>query len=178
MTLLRRLRRQGGYSLIELVVVMVILLAILGALTTIYVQGSRAELDLNKRFRAQIDAGVALDRLRRDVHCADDLTPTGAAASITLTLPAQCTGAGTISWCTVGSGTRYALYRASGSTCDATAKLYADYLTSGTVFDYTAPVAGTSLGKLHVDLPVNVDPTRSVDRYELIDDIVLRNTSR
>ena len=36
----------------------------------------------------------------------------------------------------------------------------------------------TSLALLHVDLPVNLKPSRTVDLYELADDIVLRNSSR
>jgi hypothetical protein len=34
------------------------------------------------------------------------------------------------------------------------------------------------LAKLHVDIPVNVKPAKTVERYELVDDIVLRNSSR
>jgi hypothetical protein len=67
--------------------------------------------------------------------------------------------------------------------------LWADYLvptttapTCGTptalcVFVYTAGSA-TSLAKLHVDLPVNLQPSNAVDLYELADDVVLRNSSR
>lgn len=36
----------------------------------------------------------------------------------------------------------------------------------------------TSLATLRVDFPVNVKPKRTVDVYELVDDIVLRNSSR
>ena len=67
--------------------------------------------------------------------------------------------------------------------------MWADYLvpasgaaTCGTptalcVFSYTAQ-SMSSLANLHVDLPVNVSPSRTVDRYELADDIVLRNSNR
>lgn len=181
--MIRRLRRcaasERGYSLIELVTVMLILGVVLGGLTTAFVQGSNAELDLNRRFQAQVNATVGLDRLRRDVHCANSITPVGASSSITLTLPAGCAGGvGTLSWCTVGSGSRYALYRMAGATCDETGKLYADYLTSTSVFTYSEPVAATSLAKLHVDLPINVEPSKAVGDYELVDDIVLRNSLR
>ena len=50
----RAVRREDGTSLIELVTVMLILGTILGALTTAFVQGSRAELDSNNRFQAQL----------------------------------------------------------------------------------------------------------------------------
>lgn len=180
MRLLRRLARaQAGYSLIELLTVMVILLTILGGLTTVFVQGTNAELHLNNRFQAQLNAKAALDQLRREVHCASSITPTGASALVTITLPSGCPGGGgTVTWCTVGSGSRYALYRAAGSTCDATGRLYTDYLTTATVFTYSDPIAGTSLAKLHIDLPVSVDPTKPLDTFELVGDIVLRNSLR
>lgn len=181
---MRRLRRvvlgEGGHSLIELVVVMGILGTVLGGLTTLFVQGSNAELDLNLRFQAQQNAALALRKLRAEVHCTSSVTPAGASSTITLTLPAQCPigGGGTASWCTVGSGSRYALYRKAGATCDASGELVADYLTTGTVFTYTGQVTGTSLAKLRVDLPVNVRPSRPVLQYRLVDEIVLRNSTR
>ncbi len=177
-----RLRRdEGGYSLIELVTVMLILSTILGALTTLFVSSSNSELRLNNRFQAQLNAAIALDRLRKDVHCAQSITPTGAASSITLTQPSQCSGGGgQVSWCTVASGSKYNLYRkqGTGGTCgDTTYVKEAESLTLANVFTFTAQVASTSLAKLHVDIPVNVS-SHSVDQYELADDIVLRNSSR
>ena len=172
----RRLRRlvrgESGYSLVELLTVMVILGTILGALTTVFVQGSNAQVEANRRFQAQLQATVSFDRLRRDVHCASSASTAG--STITLT---GC-GTGSVSWCTVGSGTRYALYRQAGATCNSTGKLYADYLISSAIFTYAAPVAGTSLAKVHADIRVNVVPARAVDTFELVDDIVLRNSVR
>ena len=60
---------ERGYSLIELLTVMLILSTILGGLTQLFVSGSNAELDTNRRFQAQQSARVALDRMRRDIHC-------------------------------------------------------------------------------------------------------------
>jgi len=50
---------------------------------------------------------------------------------------------------------------------------------SGTlcIFTYVAQ-STSSLAKLHVDFPVNVKPSKSVELYELADDIVLRNSTR
>jgi prepilin-type N-terminal cleavage/methylation domain-containing protein len=179
----RRLRRacarQEGLTLIELLIVLVVLGTILGALTTVFANSTSGEADLNSRFQAQMQAQPALDKLRRDVRCASAVTPTGAASSVTLTLPSSCsTGSGQVSWCAVGSGTRYALYREAGATCDSSGSLVADYLVSSSVFTYTAPVSGTSLGKLQVDLQVNVTPGRSSTGYELTDTIAALNTGR
>jgi prepilin-type N-terminal cleavage/methylation domain-containing protein len=180
---MRRLRRlvssQGGYSLIELVTVMIILSIILTGVTQAFVSGQTAEVTMNNRFQAQLHAALALGRLRKDVHCASVISPVGAAASITLTQPTGCTGGGgQISWCTVGSGSRYGLYRKAGASCDSAGLLVADYLTSASIFTYTAQVASTSLGKLHVDMPVNITPSTGTNVYDLVDDIVLKNSTR
>jgi hypothetical protein len=42
---------------------------------------------------------------------------------------------------------------------------------------YTAP-SGGNLGTLSVDLPVDLTPSDTKQRYDLKDDIVLRNTAR
>lgn len=61
---------QAGYTLVELLAVMLILGIVLTGLTTAFVSGSHAELTLNRRFQAQQQARLALDRIRSDVHCA------------------------------------------------------------------------------------------------------------
>lgn len=186
--LLRRLRHEGGFSLIEMLTVLVIMGVVMTSLTTVFVAASNSETDMNNRFQAQLTSRLALDKLRREVHCASVVTPTGVASSVTLTLPSYCkTGSGSITWCTRNVSTnRYGLYRVPGTTCTG-GVMWADYLvSSGTVsacsgalciFDYTAQ-STASLAKLHVDLPVNVKPAKTVERYELVDDIALRNSTR
>jgi prepilin-type N-terminal cleavage/methylation domain-containing protein len=172
-----KLAREDGYTLIELLIVLMILASVVGSLTTLFVHASNAELDLNNRFQAQQNARLALDKLRREGHCASQAS-VASSNSVTLTLASYCpTGNGSVTWCTVGSGTRYALYRKTGTTCDATGVKWADYLTTGAVFAYT-PQSTTSLAKLRVDFPINVKPNKSVDSYELVDEIALRNSLR
>lgn len=172
-----KLARQDGYTIIELLVSLAILGAVMGAVTVLFVQASTAEIDLQQRFEAQQSGRLALDKLRRETHCASAAS-VATASSVTLTLATYCpTGTGSVTWCTVGSGTRFALRRKVGTTCDATGVLWADYLTTGNVFTYT-PQSTTSLAKLHVDFPINVKPSKSVLKYELVDDIVLRNSTR
>jgi prepilin-type N-terminal cleavage/methylation domain-containing protein len=172
-----KVARQDGYTIIELLISMAILGVVMGAVTVLFVQASTAELDLQNRFQAQQSARLALDKLRRETHCASAAS-VATSTSVTLTLATYCpTGSGSVTWCTVGSGNRFALRRKVGTTCDGAGVLWADYLTSGNVFSYT-PQSTTSLAKLHVDFPVNVKPSKSVQAYELVDDIVLRNSTR
>jgi prepilin-type N-terminal cleavage/methylation domain-containing protein len=186
--LLRALRGERGYSLIEMLIVLSIMSVVMGALTTVFVQASNSELDMNNRFQAQQESRLALDKMRREVHCGSVATPAGSSSSVTLTLPAYCkTGSGSITWCTRNVSTnRYALYRVVGATCSGGVK-WADYLVptssatvcSGTLCIFTYQAQSTSsLAKLHVDFPVNVKPSKSVELYELADDIVLRNSTR
>jgi prepilin-type N-terminal cleavage/methylation domain-containing protein len=173
--LLRVVRGQAGYSMVELVVVMIILGTVLAGLTTAFVGGSKAEVEANRRVQAQIQAAAAFDRLRRDVHCASSATISGA----TMTL-SGC-GSGSVDWsastsstCTATGYTLYALSR----TFNSVSKQYADCLTSSSIFAYVAPVAGTSLAKVHAVITANVNPGKSVDTFQLQDDIVMRNSLR
>ena len=183
-----RLRSERGYTLVEMLTVLVIMGVVMGGLTTVFVSATNSEADMNNRFQAQLNARLALDKMRREIHCASVATPTGVSSSITITLPSYCkTGSGSITWCTRSVSTnRYALYRVAGTTCSG-GVLWADYLTPSSsasvcsgalcIFNYAAQ-STTSLAKLSVDLPVNIKPAKTVDLYELQDAIVLRNSSR
>jgi prepilin-type N-terminal cleavage/methylation domain-containing protein len=187
----RRLASERGYSLSEMLVVLVILGIVLGALTQLFVSASTAEVDMTKRFEAQQDMRLALDKLRREIHCASSVTGAPPTSSIIIALGSYCPSNGTgaaaqITWCTKdkngnappGAGAPYTLWRYVGTTCSGTGRKWADYLTTGQVFTgYIAPASG-SLGKLSVNLPVDLTPNDLKQRYTLQDDIVLRNTPR
>ena len=175
MSRLRRLLAcERGFSLVELLQVTVILAVVLGALTTIFVRAMNSEVEMNRRFQAQQEARLAVDKMRREIHCASSVTPIGASNSITITLPAQCPSAGgsqaNIVYDTQFVSTnRYRLRRAGVKI--------ADYITAATVFDYTAPATG-KLANLRVDLPVNLNPAETGKTWRLVGDMVLRNTTR
>ena len=188
MSCLPRLRGERGYTLVEMLTVLVIMSVVMTSLTTVFVQASNSETDMNNRFQAQLTARLALDKMRREVHCASVATPAGPSSSVTITLASYCkTGSGSITWCTRSSGTNtYALYRVVGTTCSGGVKWADNLVPSATatacsgalcIFNYTAQSL-TSLAKLGVDFPVNVKPSRTVGTYELKDDIVLRNSTR
>lgn len=181
MSIFLRLRRrvpngQAGYTLLELVTVMAILGAITGGITTLFLQATTAEFDMNRRFQAQQTARVATDRMRREIHCANAITPTGVSSSITVTLPAQCPSAGgsqtdvTYDMNQIVAGERYQLRRNS--------VVLADFSTIQNAFNYVPPVPDTSLGKLTVTLPINTEPSNGEKEWRLVADIVLRNTTR
>lgn len=181
---LRRLRNdENGMSVVEMLTVMVILGVVLGGVVSLFTAGLNSDADLNRRFQSQTDARTALDRMRRDAHAACGVTGGYSTASVTFVFPANSCASGTssISWCTSGSGTRYKLYRTASATCSVTGPMYADYLTTGSVFTYVAqntPAGSYTLARLHVDVPVNRLPSRSTDKYELVDDLVFRNSPR
>jgi prepilin-type N-terminal cleavage/methylation domain-containing protein len=180
----RRLRSRGGYTLVELVVVLSLFLIVTTSLVSLFTAGAKAEVDLNRRFQAQQNARLALDRLRRELHCANGITPgadgdaDGNVASISVTLPSQCPtaqgAARTVVYDTnqVSAG-RWTVRR----TMEGAAVVIADYITNDDIFKYTAP-SPAARGLLHVDLPVNVDPNEGWKQWRLVDDIVLRNTLR
>ncbi len=170
----RLLASERGYTLIELLQVTVILGVILAAITTLFVRASIAEVDMNRRFQAQQEARLAVDRMRREIHCASLVSPTGTSSSITVTLPSGCPTVGgapsTVVYDTLlVSAGRYQLRRAGVRV--------ADYVTAANVFTYTAQ-STSGLGKLNVNLPVNLKPTDTGKEWRLDADIVLRNTTR
>jgi type II secretory pathway pseudopilin PulG len=175
---LARAHENKGITVIEVLTVLIILGTVLGALTTLFVRGLNAELEANNRFRAQDQARLAVDRMRRELHCANAITAT--ATSVTATLAGTCpTAIGGASTSVVYSmqnvsTNRYRLRRAANGGAAATV---ADYLTSQNAFTYAAP-STTSLGKLNVDFRVNIKPAQTWKTWHLVTDIVLRNTTR
>jgi prepilin-type N-terminal cleavage/methylation domain-containing protein len=182
----RRLRaEQRGYSLSEMLVVLAIIGIAMGALTQLFVSASTAQVDMTRRFEAQQDMRLALDKLRREIHCANKVTGSlpPATSSIVISLGSYCPTNGTgsdvdVTWCTKGSGSRFALWRYNGTACSGTGRKEADYLTIDEIFTDYVPAASGGLGKLSVILPVDLTPSDAKASYVLKDDIALRNTLR
>jgi Tfp pilus assembly protein PilW len=181
----RRLAGESGYSIVELLTVVTILSIIIGALTTLFVSASKGELDMNRRFQAQQEARLAIDKLRREVHCATSVTPSGSSSAVTVTIPAACPtahGFTSIQWCVIAPpgawAGRYALYRSTAATCTtSTGVKWADYLTTQQIFNYTVQ-SSQSLSSLGVSLVVDVRKDSAQGTFKLNDNIVLRNSSR
>jgi prepilin-type N-terminal cleavage/methylation domain-containing protein len=182
----RRLRGENGFSLIEMITVMAIMSVVLTGLVSLFVQGSTAQLDLNRRFEAQQTARLALDRMRREIHCskgASTIGGTNERASVTLRVAGHCkTAVGgvdtDITWCTTSAGTnRWALYRQVGTSCGTGGVKWADYLTASAIFDHQTQSA-EQLARLRVRFPVDIKVADATPAYTLCDVIVLRNSLR
>lgn len=152
-----RAREERGFTLVEMVVVCLILGVVLTGITTVFVSGSHAELNLNNRFQAQQAARLALDAMRTDAHGACAANVPSSATVVLASVPTSgdvttCGAAHTASypkvvWCALSSPTvtgQYALYRSmptTDSTCTtANGKLEADNLTSNTVFSTASTI--------------------------------------
>lgn len=196
---------EAGYTLVELVVVMIILTVVIGALVTLFTTGLHAEADQNNRFQAQATARTALDKLRRELHAgctvSNPNTYNTAESAVTVysSTDSCVSGSHTVTWCTTGSGTNYTLNRVVATSCTGSLHPYAYHLTSGNIFIYLPPnshlMTSTSLGlgtnatyiatadgsatlpRIHVDLTTNVGK-KANEAYRLVDDIALRNGPR
>ena len=194
-----RLIGQAGYTLIETLVVMTLLVIVIGAIADGFTNASKTQTDQTARADDQEAARQALERMRRDVHCAsaaiaqqtDPLNPNGG-WTLNLTVnPDQClavtagdiSGNGTsdgVQWCTVpvgGATDHYILYRTIVHACDASDAVFqVDHLTRGDVWAPKVVCSPAHLEAVPVDMAVNRDIATRPDRtYELTDTIALRN---
>jgi len=189
------LAAQDGFTLIELIVVMVMMLIVLAPLSGSFVSALGAQVDQTRRFDSQENARLALDRMRKDIHCAhgvtDPYTNDSGGQTIVMTETnttgtAECPGliqtnASAVQWCTVpvlGATNRYQLYRENdpNNTCDGSASTFmVDYLTVAALWASPTCVTG-QFPTVSVTMPVNVDPVKhAVSTYTLSDEIALRN---
>jgi type II secretory pathway pseudopilin PulG len=173
-----KIRGESGYSVVEMLTVMAIMSFVFAGITTVFVAGSNAQVEQDQRFQAQLATRLAMDKIRRDIHCASGVS-SHASNAVTLTI----TGCGTdVSWCTVaavGQANRFTLHRAVGQTCTSSDTKVADYLVSGDVFGTFSHVEGCGcLASLAVDFKVSLKSSATVGAYQLRDTIYLRNSTR
>jgi prepilin-type N-terminal cleavage/methylation domain-containing protein len=168
----RRLSGQSGFTMVELLVVMVLMAIIMGGVVDVLVSGSRAGANANARLDAQQNVRVALDRLEFEGRCATSATVISSGAGVSFTLPAQCSNAtGTVTWC-VNSGV---LTRFTTATCGGTGQVYVENVTSPTPFSLVT--ASGDLPRLDVSITSNEDGS-TADAATLTDTITLRNAPR
>jgi prepilin-type N-terminal cleavage/methylation domain-containing protein len=85
----RAVKAQDGLTLPEVLVVLAIVGIILVGITQLVTSAVKSQTDQTRRVNAQQDARVALDQLRRELHCASALSY-NSASSVTVTLPSYC----------------------------------------------------------------------------------------
>ncbi len=188
---------ERGFTLIEAVMVMLILGTVLAGITTVFVNGTHAELQNNNRFKAQQTARIAMEQLRLDVHnaCAVKVISGGGSitfASVPLSDPTRCGSTGSsasypkVNWCALTSptlSTTYALYRstATDGTCTtANGTLEADRVTSNaSLFALATCTSGTicpeQFTTLTVKVPISFKSTTYGAPYTLSQTLSLRN---
>jgi type II secretory pathway pseudopilin PulG len=131
-----RLAREEGVSLTELIVVVAILGTIMAGLSQLFVSASNSQVEQTNRTGAQQAARLALVKLRREIHCAKAVSPnpngTWPTRSVTVVLgdlcPTYLSGIASVTWCTVGGGAPYTLWRYP-HTSDLRTQTYANACT-------------------------------------------------
>jgi len=191
------LRDARGFTLVELLMTMGLLLMVVGAITGTLVTASNHEARLNDMVQSQTQARQALSKLTREIHCGQTIkdnggTPmsswTGPVGGITLTLPAGCPTGGaqpvTAMWCTVADGSTWDLYRATlaagNLTCPGSNGVrWAQYLTTSTPFSTVSGAFATGHFPLvHLNLPVKSNTTGPALPYALSGDVAALNDTR
>ena len=171
-----RWQAEAGFSLIEMLTVMLILGIVMTGLVNVFISGERASADGQARLTSQQNVNVALTRLEYDARCASAASLLNKAGSngggVYLTLPAQCWhSTGNVSWC-VSSGV---LVRISGTTCSGTGLNLVSSVTTTTPFSCYTPAITGALPQLKVALTVN--PGGKSDGTSSTDYITMRNNS-
>jgi type II secretory pathway pseudopilin PulG len=191
---------EDGSTLVELIIVMALLAIVLAALVGGFTTAIRAEVSQTARANDRESAREALERMRKDIHCASGAeaqptldalgNPTGTGYTLQLSVTqGQCLGvtnaSNGVQWCSVsvgGSTTRYQVFRTTSGNCNASDALFqVDYVTSyGAITGgnfWSLPACSTGrLQAVSVSLPVNQNPVKQPgETYDLADTIAMRN---
>jgi prepilin-type N-terminal cleavage/methylation domain-containing protein len=151
---MRVLHEESGFSLLEMLIVMVITVILMGGLATIFGLGLNTSKTSSSVIASQSGVVIALDRLDYEARCASSAKLVSGGTGVTLTFPAQCTHtSGTVTWCvTSGSFVRY-----SGTACSGTGVTYVKSVTSTTPFSCVATVG--NYPALRANVTVNTGTT-------------------
>ena len=142
---------ETGFTLVELIVTMSLMLVVLTAVSATFASGTHSETSASNRIRAESDARQALTTMRDDLHCSFAITSVtqNALGGFTLTMTEfyntckavdQNSTSGSkvlLSWCTIPSPSNpnvFNLYR-ENTTCDTTG-------TRVVASDIVAPATG------------------------------------
>lgn len=153
-----------GFSLIELMVVLVILSLIILGLVTFFTGGARSWIKGQSQLQAQRDARQAMDRMVREIRESDHIEDSSTPSSIDFHTPFD----GYISYSLLDSY----LKRGSNPVINNVQSLVFTYFdNSGNLVD---PPDSDKISKVHIDLQVDVDQDNNPD-ITLNSDVNLRN---
>jgi prepilin-type N-terminal cleavage/methylation domain-containing protein len=162
-------RDESGFTLIEMVVVITVLVLLMAGLSSLFLSGLHTSNTTSDLLASQTQIHLGLDRLEYETRCASQATLVSSGAGVTLTLPTQCPHAtGTITWC-VASGS---LVRYTGSACSGSGQTLATNITSAHPFSCISTVG--DYPQLQVALTAQTQSTR--DTVSATDKIDMRNT--
>jgi prepilin-type N-terminal cleavage/methylation domain-containing protein len=195
-----RLANESGFTLTELLVTLVLMGIVMGAITTSFASAFSGEARTIAEASNEENARLALNRLRMDIHCAQQANgatanPSGdggftfVLSEVVLGTTAACPrlglagGSSWVSWCTIRVGTnsqRYKLYRENVHDCDGVQSTFmVDYITKPDIWDTKEDCASAYWQQyVGVDLITNLDPNSKVYEYDLHDSVSLRNAER
>jgi Tfp pilus assembly protein PilW len=143
---------EAGQTLIEMLIAATVALIIVGVVADLTISALHSQSDQTNRLTAQQDVRLAVDRMKRQIHCGQTATTgamdtVSASGTLVVTMNSSCSTTGTVTWCVVpGSGGLYTL-KSSAGACDAThGTPLVKSITSATPFTVTpAGTTGTTL---------------------------------
>lgn len=163
-------RDESGFTLIELVVVMTVLVLVMAGLSSLFLSGLHTSNTTSDILASQTQTHLALDRLEFETRCASQATLASSGADVTLTLPSQCPHAtGTVTWC-VSSGS---LIRYAASSCTGSGQTFASGVTSAHPFSCVSTVG--DYPELEIALAAQTRST--VDQVAATDNVAMRNAA-
>jgi prepilin-type N-terminal cleavage/methylation domain-containing protein len=167
----RLAREEHGFTLVELLIVMILLAIIMGPLVDAFVSGTNAAYVTNSRLSAQQDIRTGLERIEYEGRCGSSATLLNSGAGVSFTLPTICSHLSpAVAWCISGG----VLTRYLATTCTGTGEPFARNITSPTPFSLQANTG--DLQEVLINLTANATRT-AAGSFSVTDAITLRNSS-
>jgi prepilin-type N-terminal cleavage/methylation domain-containing protein len=162
---------EHGFTLVELLIVMILLAIILGPLVDAFVSGTNAAYVTNSRLSAQQDIRTGLARLEYEGRCGSSATLLNSGAGVSFTLPTVCSHVSpAVAWCVSGG----VLTRYLATSCTGAGQPFARNITSATPFSLQANTG--DLQEVLINLTAN-PVGKAAGSFSVTDAITLRNSS-
>ena len=166
-------QNQKGFSLIEMMVVVVILGVIVLALVTFFTGGTKSWVAGQSQLKAQREARQAIDRMVREIREGNEIKSNSDSYSVTVYIPP---------FPIEGIDERYVFYALSGTTLKRDGNPLIDnvQINGESIFKYynndgtEVNPPDSTVSKVHINLKVDVDKDSNPD-ITLNTDVNLRN---